>query len=488
MAEEKESTVKVAVKGWAKGLLTSIVGLTSGAALMYLTPLVNNVVKPAKPVANFAAQGVGLSVNFNNRSTGAVQGWWDFGDGSALEPFDPKLETIAHAYTKPGAYTVKLSLQNLIGDESERSAPVTVDGDSAPAKIDLGSFELKAITPGETAPALYRLQCKVAGATHCILCAGDKRAMEIIEDPTHIDRLITFDEAGAYTLRIAAVNGNQLIEKTQDVRVGAGETGGLLAKLKVSYEAVRVQRYAKTWHIHVGWQADLQDAVSSFHKERLADTADPACTVSDLVVVNKSDPGAPRKLECQPSPDKKKIVLTGELVRPTGLLTRKQTAPSWLAEVKGTMERCSQPRFVTRDDVTMAVAPGRAIKIPLQPLGAGWEPIRAQVTLELWDNGRKIWSGEPPLANASLTLKGQAATLTAAQQSDGVLVTIMALASVPAIPVTLPKPAPADLPPPPAVVPPALMLLPTPEATLQVGPVHLKVGFDPRRPFAPGGK
>ena len=82
MAEEKEG-VKGAVKGWIKGLVGSIAGLASGAALMYLTPLVNNAIKPAKPVSNFAAQVAGLNATFNNRSTGAVQGWWDFGDGSA---------------------------------------------------------------------------------------------------------------------------------------------------------------------------------------------------------------------------------------------------------------------------------------------------------------------------------------------------------------------------------------------------------------------
>jgi PKD repeat protein len=477
MAEEKEG-VKSAVKGWIKGLMGSIVGLASGAALMYLTPLVNNAIKPAKPVSNFAAQVVGLSVNFNNRSTGAVQGWWDFGDGSALEPFDPKVETIAHSYAKPGAYTVKLSLQNLLGDESERSTTVTPESTAAPAKVDFASFKLEQAVPGQS--ALYRLQADVAGASHCILCAGDNRPMEIIDEPGHIERIITFDGAGKYTFRLVAMNGKQVIEKTQDVQVGAGETGGLMAKLKVNYEAVRVQRYTKTVHIHVGWLAGLQDPVSAFRKER---PIDPDCTIVELDLVNKSDVKAPRKLDCKPSPDKKKILLTGELVRPAGLLTPKQTAPSWLAEVKTTMERRSQPEFVHRDAVTMAVDPGRAVKIPLQPLGDRWELIRAQLTLELWDNGHMIWSGEPPIANATLTWKNQAMTLTAARQSDSVLVTIATAASVPAIPVVLPRPTPVELPPLPAPAP--TMVIPPPAAAQPVGPIRLRIDFDARRPFAP---
>src|SRR5712664_2822296 len=108
MSDEKPEGVKGTVGGGAKAVITSIVGLVSGAVIMYLTPVVNNAIKPAKPVANFATQATGLSVQFNNRSTGGTQGWWDFGDGTALEPFDPKLEIVNHAYSKPGTYNAKL--------------------------------------------------------------------------------------------------------------------------------------------------------------------------------------------------------------------------------------------------------------------------------------------------------------------------------------------------------------------------------------------
>ncbi len=100
MAEEKEG-VKGTVKSWIKGLMGSFVGLASGAALMYLTPLVNNAIKPTKPVSNFAAQAVGLNVNFNNRSTGAAQGWWDFGDGSASNPSIPSSKALPTLTPRP---------------------------------------------------------------------------------------------------------------------------------------------------------------------------------------------------------------------------------------------------------------------------------------------------------------------------------------------------------------------------------------------------
>ena len=208
--------------------------------------------------------------------------------------------------------------------KATHSVTVNVDGNAAPPKMDVTGFDLQAISPGETAPATYRLQADVAGATHCVLCVGDSRPMEIIEDPTHIERLITFDQLGSYTVRLAAVNGKLVVEKSKGIHVGAGERGGLLAKLKVSYEAVRVGRFTRTVHIHVGWQADLQDPISPFRKER---SIEQGCTLTDLALLNQSDPRAPQKLDCQPSPDKTKIVLTGELVRPNGIFDAQADRP-----------------------------------------------------------------------------------------------------------------------------------------------------------------
>src|SRR5690242_16927654 len=120
MAEEKSGG------GWFKGLVTTVFGLVSGAGIMYLSPLIDKVIKPSKPLANFAVQNQGLEVTFQNHSTGGVEGWWDFGDGSALEPYTPDQNQIPHKYEKPGTYTVKLSLRNLIGDENDRTVNVNV--------------------------------------------------------------------------------------------------------------------------------------------------------------------------------------------------------------------------------------------------------------------------------------------------------------------------------------------------------------------------
>ena len=93
------------------------------------------------------------------------------------------------------------------------------------------------------------------------------------------------------------------------------------------------------------------------------------------------------------------------------------------------------------------------------------------MTLAIWDGDRKIWSGEPPVANAAVQIRNQVGKLSASKQSDGVVVTLVA-PNVPALPVGLPK-----LPP---VVQPV-----EPEPMPKVGPRKIGLEFDPRRPLTP---
>lgn len=419
MAEQQPQGVKSTVSGWIKALLTSVVGLVSGAILMYLTPLVNNVIKPAKPIANFAVQTTGLTVQFNNRSTGGTQGWWDFGDGTALEPFDPKAETIKHDYVKPGTYQVKLALQNLLGEESERVAPVTLDAMNSTAPV-IDHFELKPFSPGEQVPAVYALHSKVKNAQYCILCCGDDRPIEVIEAGNQ-DRYVMFKEMGAYTVRLAAVNGKQLVEKSHTVFVNPSEGLAPMAKLQVTYEAVKVERFTRDWRIACDWPAGTKENVVPIRKERPAYSG---ALITSAELVNKVERNTPvRNVKVEIAPDKSKIILTGELVKPSGLLASR-TPPNWLAEVKVTMERRSPPMTVNRGDIMLAVNLGGTTMLPLQPMEEGWDVVRKSVNVELWDGSRKVWGSGHPVTKAKVTLKNQPYLVTTIPQNDGVLLKV----------------------------------------------------------------
>jgi len=93
--EKKEEAPKK-LGGMFKAMLGTIAGLMSGAFMMYLSPLLDKVVKPSKPVANFAVDLKGLTVMFHNRSSTRSDGWWDFGDGAPLEPVTAEHDSVTH--------------------------------------------------------------------------------------------------------------------------------------------------------------------------------------------------------------------------------------------------------------------------------------------------------------------------------------------------------------------------------------------------------
>src|SRR5262245_45982003 len=115
MSEQVKSSVAGqaarAVSGWFKAIVMGVMGLAGGAAVMYFTPFVERIVKPARPLANFAYEVQGNQVTFEDRSTGS-EGFWDFGDESALEQYNPDQKKVTHTFKKPGSYAVKLVVRS----------------------------------------------------------------------------------------------------------------------------------------------------------------------------------------------------------------------------------------------------------------------------------------------------------------------------------------------------------------------------------------
>ena len=178
MADEKAPGK---ISAWIKAGITSVLGLCSGAVLMYVSPLVNSAIKPPKPVANFGHQVQGLTVTFQNRSSGGGDGWWDFGDGSPLEPFSGSQEAVAHTYPRPGTYTARLNLRNFLGDENERGVAVNVDGSVANPPV-IEAFQVISLKPDGTAPATFRVVSKIKNADLCIWSLGEDRPLDISND------------------------------------------------------------------------------------------------------------------------------------------------------------------------------------------------------------------------------------------------------------------------------------------------------------------
>src|SRR5262249_39365877 len=172
-----------------------------------------------RPVANFAVDHEGTTATFHNRSMGVKSGWWDFGDGSPLEPVVPQQEIVPHTYPGPGDYTAKLSVRNLLGEPDERSVTLHLDSPHSepPAILEL---DAQPVSPGCYAPATFRVVGKVKNAQVCVWNLDDDRPLEIMTEPSgSLDRLVTFQKPGGYVIKLAAVNGNQGVEKCEVVNV-----------------------------------------------------------------------------------------------------------------------------------------------------------------------------------------------------------------------------------------------------------------------------
>jgi PKD repeat protein len=199
MAEAKKG-------GWLKAAVVGMLGLGGGAAGTYATAVIDKVVKPTLPVANFAVAADGLTVTCQNHATGET-GWWDFGDGSPLEPFAPSVPAVTHAYPKAGTYSVKLVVRNFTADENDRSVAVEVGsgGKGSPAALpQIAAFAVQPLTPAAVAPATFRLTADVKDADSCVWDFGDGRLE--VAGGGKIDRLVTFDRPGAFPIQLVAHN------------------------------------------------------------------------------------------------------------------------------------------------------------------------------------------------------------------------------------------------------------------------------------------
>ena len=85
-AQQPSAPVAKRNGGWIKAVILGTVGLSGGIAGTYATKIVNTVIQPPKPVANFSVVTEGLGVSCQNQASGE-SGWWDFGDGTPLVPF-----------------------------------------------------------------------------------------------------------------------------------------------------------------------------------------------------------------------------------------------------------------------------------------------------------------------------------------------------------------------------------------------------------------
>lgn len=405
---------KKAAEGGQGGLLKTVfgamAGLFGGAAMMYVSPLVDRIVKPDKPMANFAVEQQGLSVLFHNRSTGGANGWWEFGDGAPLEPVAPEQATVAHTYTAPGTYTAKLILRNLLGEENERAVTLQLDTAKSDPPAILG-LEAVPVSPGAFAPATFRVVSKAKNAELCVWDLGDGRPLEISSDsPNQQERMVTFDRPGGYMVKLAAVRGKQAVERSEIVYVNEPPAGTVTAILHVADQATRVETVETPVTVAEAFPPNTKEAV---HRIDRPIPAQQGFTIKAARLQAGAERGV-RKLAVAVSPDGRSARLTGELVR-------EGNAPGGNAVVRVVLTqerrtRVSRPAVPVTATLTV---PGAAL-VSLPPLPANWTEAQRQVRLEVRDGNRIVWQEAQLPRSAALVVQNRPCTLSTAAQGNQV--------------------------------------------------------------------
>ncbi len=450
MAEQESGQKKT---GWFKAFVGTLAGLCSGAAVMYITPLVDKAIKPAKPVANFKVDHDGLTVRIQNLSN-TGQGTWDFGDGSPLQPVGSENEVITHVYPGPGEYTVKLSAQNIITEENDRAVVVKLDGAAASAKgVKITKFEAVPMSTTTFAPVSYRLTSEVQDAQVCVWDLGDgKPVVEVMQDgvSTH-EQNILLTTPGRHTIKLVAVSGKSRVEKSLTVAVTEPPPG--VAKAVVSVidaggKRSEIRPGAQPRMLSARFPPQLKENVYKIETQALATMggytiADVNLRAGDKVlrlgtntelVLDAAALGlkGARNLKLTLAADRKSLKLTGELVRDNPTAPPNLVLPVQLIEQREVESAATEVKLTRALGMPGSTFPS-ADTISLPPLPPGAAPASRQVRVELDDGATPLLVTQQLPASGATTVQGRRVMFNASRVNDQIKVSLTE-------PTTLPSP------------------------------------------------
>lgn len=438
-----KATAKEKVKGWIKMAIGTVGGLLSGAVVMYVTPLVDKVVRPSKPVANFSFEKDGLKIRFQNLSSGG-QGWWEFGDGTPLEAVSPDREFVNHVYSRPGEYTVKMTLRNLLGEENERQVVLRIDPPPALEPTKVVNLEAVPVSAGSYAPATFKIMSKVKNAQLCVWDLGDDRPLEVTNTQTQ-EKMVTFQKAGGYVIKLAAVNGLEHDQKTEIVNVLEPPEGTITALLTVSDTGINVEKTNRNGVFSTTFLPEHSDPVFPFERQL---AARPNFTFGDVRFQTPSgeilrlgqknqmilDPGvfnlqSVRNLLLTISADRKILRLTGELIRSEEATLGKSPLPSITLPVELQEERRTP---ATRSGVPVATtvaipSNGQAsvASLILPSLPQDWTEVQRKIRLELRDETSTLWQESKIPSNGFLSFQNKRFLISATKSAEQIRIDIM---------------------------------------------------------------
>lgn len=402
-----------------KTAVSGLLGLLSGAFLMYLSPVLEQVIKPTKPVPNFAYHVKGLEVTFENRSTGS-EGWWDFGDGSALEAFVADQRNISHVFPEPGEYRVKLILRNVLGEESEREVSLRLT-ETLPGPPKIAQFAVEPLEPNRYAPATFRVKASVVNANACFWIRDDGPPVEMIKDGLEQqERYVTFAKAGKYQVRLVAIQDKKIVEQVQTVDVNPPAFGDLLAIIRMQAEGIKVSNVDRQINEKIVFENAEKLDVVPFSREIAA--WQEGKIVEAITAEPVSVPYI-RNAKFTIVREGAAAVLTGEFI-PAKYEAQSSTTPHWVVPVVIRQESLSKKTTLNCDPIVAHLSnPGSAL-VPLPKVPNDWQILQQSIQLEVYENGQRIWSGVELPERAAIMSQNRPCQLTAAKQDTNLRIEV----------------------------------------------------------------
>jgi PKD repeat protein len=388
-----------AKKSFLRTILIGVFGLGTGTLVTYATAIFDSVVKPL-PVANFSVAADGLAITAQNHASGD-NGWWDFGDGSPLEPFAADQPQVLHTYASPGTYSVKLIVRNVLGKENDRSVNVdvkTTTKDEPPAPVIAG-FNVTAVSPANMAPATFKVAAEVTHADHVVFDLGDGR-VEVAESGK-VEKLVTFDKAGSFPIQLVALNGKSAVKQSSSVKVDAPPDGTLMAVVTITDGGSQMSRHSRNETMVV---PAPRDKTMTFSRNVWAR---PGHTLVDAKLTKPDVPDV-KDLKLTISADKRSAAISGEFVNQTaGKVGADVLIPLSITEehpsrrAPGTMHASAALQMQPGNKATAV--------IPLPPLSANTQAVSRKIDVEV----RQIGPGGKNYVVAAGPLVGRSSDIPA---------------------------------------------------------------------------
>jgi PKD repeat protein len=406
-------------------LVSTVAGLLSGAVLMYVSPLVDHFVKPGAPIANFGVDKDGLKITVHNQSSGGHEGWWDFGDGSALEPFDPNKTSLIHTYASAGPYPVKLSLKSVFGEAHERTVNVQVDAATASVPM-IAAFDVSPLNQQTFAPATFRLASQVNNADTCIWSYGDREPEVYGQSSNPGERLITFNRPGTYAVKLIALNGKKATEANKYVVVQERPKNLAMVQLNVTEVTTRVKQIKKHGQLHIDFPPQSGDNSYSFVDRPILAT--PGYQIVDTKVLASGEQQGVQNLKVELAPDKQSVRLSGQLVKQTKIFGKTPQLPHASVRLELTeVQQVTSPPTPTQIAVPLSV-PGTTV-VSLPPTPANVTVKSRSLCLEVILGDQRLVTGADLPHNRTVMLQGRPYQLNAAVVGNQVRVDVADLQS-----------------------------------------------------------